>query len=206
MWTSTSKLIQSNEVQKEIIQLDLDFPKSITTSRQVPHCVLKYIMTKSKVLWKLFMIHEDPATLFCSWLVLQDCCFVYYYLTQLDLFVLVVGWLQTRCPCPSTCFGKSKPTWHWQIKTAAGAARAHRVCRHRTPVIDPLNPARSAGTDGREHLERSCTPRGDLWDVERVSVQATGEGIYLAGSAAAGIALLGLIRSHFYLKNILTSP
>jgi hypothetical protein len=32
MWTSTSKVIQSNEVQKEKIQLDLDFPKSITTS------------------------------------------------------------------------------------------------------------------------------------------------------------------------------
>jgi hypothetical protein len=32
MWTSTSKIIQSNEVQKEKIQLDLDFPKSVTTS------------------------------------------------------------------------------------------------------------------------------------------------------------------------------
>jgi hypothetical protein len=32
MWTSTSKVIQSNDVQKEKIQLDLDFPKSITTS------------------------------------------------------------------------------------------------------------------------------------------------------------------------------
>jgi hypothetical protein len=32
MWTSTSKVIQSNEVQKGEIQLDLDFPKSITTS------------------------------------------------------------------------------------------------------------------------------------------------------------------------------
>jgi hypothetical protein len=32
MWTSTSKVIQSNEVQKEKIQLDLDFPKSIITS------------------------------------------------------------------------------------------------------------------------------------------------------------------------------
>jgi hypothetical protein len=33
MWTSTSKVIQSNEVQRKKIQLDLDFPKSITTSR-----------------------------------------------------------------------------------------------------------------------------------------------------------------------------
>jgi hypothetical protein len=32
MWTSTSKVIQSNEIQKENIQLDLDFPNSITTS------------------------------------------------------------------------------------------------------------------------------------------------------------------------------
>jgi hypothetical protein len=37
MWTSTSKVIQSNEVQKEKIQLDLDFPKSITTSRWAGH-------------------------------------------------------------------------------------------------------------------------------------------------------------------------
>jgi hypothetical protein len=38
MWTSTSKVIQSNEVQKEKIQLDLDFPKSITTSSFMYGC------------------------------------------------------------------------------------------------------------------------------------------------------------------------
>jgi hypothetical protein len=43
MWTSTSKVIQSNEVQKEKIQLDLDFPKSITTSNHMCHI---FILTK----------------------------------------------------------------------------------------------------------------------------------------------------------------
>jgi hypothetical protein len=69
MWTSTSKVIESNEVQKEKMQLDLDFPKSITTSTHVLVCC-------GRVAQRSRLHPPDRAT--CVARCMHDCTPLYF--------------------------------------------------------------------------------------------------------------------------------
>jgi hypothetical protein len=104
MWTSTSNVIQSNEVQKEKIQLDLDFPKSITTS-----------------IWKEVMEYPRKFLLFL------------FYLTSSSLLplhsmeYLAIGGLEPPPPHPHVDSSLLTTIEHyWQCsEIAKGASRQH---------------------------------------------------------------------------------